>query len=453
MSNATCVFLLAAVAAAPEPNIMEALAPVQGGLTFADVLVRGIEAAPEVHRARADQATAQLSADMAWLGWSPRLDLLAAYVRVNEVDQPPFTVAGMVFDSPFPQILDTYLLRARVTVPVTDYLFERMQTYDAKLIGEEVRASLVSAAEQSAAHRAVNSFLNLIAARAAEVVAGQSITVLEGHIVNVDAQIGAGLMVPADRERVKAQLASTRVALEQARGASAVAEAILQRTLQVEPSTRLYHGQTIFEPPKPVPGTDAELLDSALSTREEMAVYRKIITARRKLASGAMAGMMPKLTLAGTLDYMNPKPRVFPQETKFGGAWDVSVNLSWSPNDFTSSYTASFEADREIDKARADLGTMRSTVMIELRSALASRTAAIASIESGRDALTASQASLTDRQQLFSAGEATTVEILDAESDLRRSQLILVNAFIGAHRAYYQLERALGRLIDNGAKK
>lgn len=450
MSNLACtVLLLAGIGAPePEPDILTALEPVSGGLTFAEVLVRGVEGSPGVHKTRADYAVAENKASTAWLGFAPRLDLSGAYVRISEVDNTLFDTAGRPL---FPQILDSYLFRARVTVPVSEYFLERVHAYDATLLVEEVRHAQVDAEQQAAAHRAAEAFLDLIAARAAQIVAQRSIAVLDRQLQNVEAQVDAGLAVPADRSRIAAQLASTKVAHLQAVGATEVRMAILGRILRVGPEHRLEHGEPIFTKRAPVPGTADELLASALVDRPEITGFRKIVAARTHVSQSSISGMLPKLSLDAGLDLANPKPRVFPQSSEFGGAWDLSVRLSWSPNDFTTGYNASFEADRELDKARADLGTMETTVRIEVRSALAARTAAMASIDAAHEALEASKTSLADRQQLYEAGEATTVELLDAESDLRRSQLQLVNAYIQTHRAHVQLDRALGRLVAKGA--
>ena len=62
-----------------------------------------------------------------------------------------------------------------------------------------------------------------------------------------------------------------------------------------------------------------------------------------------------------------------------------------------------------------------------------------------QEQLAASEEGFRTRGELYRAGRATSVELIDAETELTRTRLELVNAYVDLHIAQTQLDHALGR--------
>jgi hypothetical protein len=118
-----CTLLPGAPASAQEATDFSDLSllmgPVQEGLTADQVAVLAVTNAPQAEAAAAAQARAEAAYREVRVGLFPQLALQANYTRLSEVDLPPFDIGGTIIDNPFPQILNTYLLRASLSIPVT----------------------------------------------------------------------------------------------------------------------------------------------------------------------------------------------------------------------------------------------------------------------------------------------------------------------------------------------
>jgi outer membrane protein TolC len=82
---------------------------------------------------------------------------------------------------------------------------------------------------------------------------------------------------------------------------------------------------------------------------------------------------------------------------------------------------------------------------MEVNNALASVANARYAIDVVHQQLAASEEGYRTRGELFRAGRATSVELTDAETELTRSRLDIVNAYVDLHIAQAQLNHALGR--------
>jgi outer membrane protein TolC len=148
--------------------------------------------------------------------------------------------------------------------------------------------------------------------------------------------------------------------------------------------------------------------------------------------------------LVGNLTYANPNPRIFPQRQEFRETWDVSMILSWSPNDF-------FQGERQADEARAlraqaeaDLRSLEDGVRMQVTQAYENLRAALAAVEAARAGLRAAEETLRVRTAQYRAGATVITELVLAVNERARAQLELVGTAIDARIAHAQLRRAIG---------
>ena len=153
---------------------------------------------------------------------------------------------------------------------------------------------------------------------------------------------------------------------------------------------------------------------------------------------------MPQLAVVGAIDYANPNQRIFPQTAEFRATWSVGVNLTWSPNAFAAARHRAAGIDATVAEAEAQLRSLERAVTIEVYQADAALRAAAASMQSAQDAVDAAREAYESRVLRFEAGAATSNEVLDSETAVRRAQVDLVDAHLGYRLARARLDYALG---------
>lgn len=430
--------------APPPPEVLEALRPVTGGIT-ADAAVRqALDRSPLLRRAQAGAVQADAGADRASRALWPRLDLSARYTRLSEVDLPPFEFGGTTIDNPFPQILDSYALRATLTVPLSDiFLTIGPSASGARHLANAARLQADGQREAVAA-QVRGAYYGLMQARGGEIVARSSIGLLETLVHDLEELAAAGVVARTDVVRVQAQLASARVGQSRATGAVQSLETLLRRLLGMPGQAPVLLGEDVTVPSHFQPPAAEAIVARAMRQRAEARALRELIAGRQRFVSARRASGWPRIVLAANLDYANPNQRIVPSVEEFRATWDASAIAQWSPNDLATSDRAVVEAEAEVEQAQHDLEALEDGIAIETSQALADYTASSQAIGAATEGVAAAGESYRARREIMAAGAATATEVLDAQTQLARAQLDLVQALVGERLARARLLQVVG---------
>jgi len=442
----------------------------EGGLTAAEVAERAGSTAPSLERARFAAQAASAGADRAWYGVLPRLELSARYTRLSDVEQPSFggpvdprvdetidavadpAAQGLfrgIFDSfgnlEFPVVLNQYALRASLSYPVSDLFFTILPAYRASSDFADAQRLQVEAQEQTIRLQAREAYYSYARAQGALLVAESTVGQIEAHRQNVSALVEAGVAAPVDLMRVDAQLASARVGVARARAGVAISASAIRTLMHEEGDDPIIPlGENLLAIPAAPNGTRAELLARARERRAELRALRLVATGREHAASARQGERYPHLGVQASYDLANPNQRVFPQTEEFHGTWDVSVVLSWSPNDALTGQAGVSQAEAELAQARADIAALGDAVALEVAQAYETFEAARGALEAAQTGIQAAEESYRVRTEQMRAGTAVTSDLIDAESELTRARLQLLDAMIDVHIARARLDRAVG---------
>ncbi len=464
-------------APAREPDLIDALRGGQGGLTADQVAALAETTAPSVARAEAALNSARAGAARALLGILPVIDLSARYTRLSRVPTPSFgttltpeqvamaqaavdavtdpaarglfqaNLDGQQVSLSFPIVLDQYMLHAGLTWPVSDIFFSILPSYHAMEALADSSAEQLEAQHQTVALQAREAFYSYARARAASLVAELMVRQTEAHRADIAAFVEAGTAAPVDLMRMDAQLAATRVAMARANGGVATAAVGLRSLMHVEPARDLPIGENLLADAAPVTQTREQLVDSAMSHRAEMRALRRLVAAREHLVSARSGTRLPHLAVSANADYANPNQRIFPQRAQFQGSWDVSAILSWSPNSLFTGGQDRNVAESDLAQARADLAALEDGLRLEVSQSYEGYIAAREALLAARTGVAAAEESYRVRLERFHAGAAVTSDLLDADSELTRSRLDLINAAVDLRIAEARLRRASGESI------
>lgn len=441
----------------------------EGGLTARDAAARARASAPSMESARLAARAAEAGADRAFVAVFPRLELSARYTRLSDVEQPSIgaepgpeidtaieavedpaarALFRGLFDSfnfEFPVLLNQYALRASLSWPVSDVFFTILPAYRASSRFAEAQRLQVEAQEQTIDLQAREVFYSYARARAALLVAEATVGQVEAHRQNVEALVQAGVAAPVDLMRVDAQLASARLGVERARAGVAIAARSLRILMHVQGEDPIIPvGENLLAIPPAPQASRARLVEHARDRRAELRALRLVVSGREEAVTARAGERYPHLGVQANYDYANPNQRVFPQTEEFRGTWDVSVVLSWSPNDTWAGQAGVAQARAELAQARADIAALNDAVEVEVTQAYENYQAARASVEAAQTGIQAAEESYRVRVEQMRAGTAVTRDLIDSEAELTRARLEYVDTLIMLHIARARLDRAVG---------
>ncbi|GAB4527628.1 MAG: hypothetical protein Tsb0020_45070 [Haliangiales bacterium] len=432
----------------PEPADVFAELPITaGGLTATAAAARAVEVAPQVRSAEAASEQAREAFRIGKVAFAPRLDLRASYTRLSEIDQVPFALppelGGGQLDL-FPQILNNYLLRATVSVPLTDYFLTTLPAYRAGDEAATLAAHQRDVQREMAALRAREAFYNHVRVRTSELVVRDAVATLEAHIADLEALVAAGQVTRADLMQARAQLAEAQAQAAASRGAIRVTADILRVLLDLPADAEIAIGEDVLRDlPTSAPDPRA-LHQAALSERADVQALRALIRVNQHTVEAQEGARWPRLSVVGNFDYARPNQRVIPQEDQFRGSWDVSAVLAWSPNDYVTRGVEVDRANLEVIQARANLEALGDQIAIQASQAASDMQIALENLESTRQGVEAAREAWRVRSDLLGAGEATPSDVLDAEAALRRAQLAQIDAHIAVLLAHVQVQYVTG---------
>lgn len=451
-----------AVAAAPtSTQLPSALQPQPGGLTAEGVAARALRHAASMTAATASVAAARAQQLEVGMQFIPALNLSFRYSRLSSYEGSQIPV----FDSVrcvtnfsdcqvnalsyaqvytlSPTLLDQYALRGSMIVPLSDIPLRLLRQYQAAGLLVEARRLDAEVAAAQTVLLAFESFYEYLRAVGQLAVARQSVESANKRVEELRQSVASG--VASREELLRAEASASALLRVQLIGSNSLSlsEAQLRQRLHLGPEEPVVIGEAL-DAPLPSETDVDRLIREALLARSEVASLSQQAQSLRMSRASFQAALLPSLSALGTVDYANPNPRIFPQTGVFQSSWDVTLQVSWSPSQAAmgAATMAQLEAKRKV--LLAQLQQVREGIEIEVRAALHGTTAARAQVDSARAQLAAAEEGQRARSLRFSTGGASSAELREAELELFRARLGVINAYVDLRLAHVRLDRAIG---------
>lgn len=421
-------------------GVVLAAAPVELSLTEAQRLAearnpglaarRALEAGAE-HRVRA--TTARLL---------PRLSLGVRYSRLSFVAPGEITLPFSLPNQPAPEpirlgdpIENVFASSVVLEQPLFTGL-ALLNQREAAQHSHDAAAHLVEQDRQDLALRVEESWFGLLRARQLLAVSAQSEQVLAAHLARLERLAEAGSTTELEVTRTRARLASVRVQTLQAKAAEAVGRLALVTTLGLDPDAAL----ELREPLDEAPSVGEEQL------RPELLAARDQVAAKQAQARVVAGALWPQLALRASAQLDSPNSRYFPLRNELNPSWEASVILSWTAWDWGATWHSYRAAALDAQAAQHGVDQLEEAVRLEAARKRLDLTTAAARIVATQQAVDAAEQSLQRAQRQCEAGQLACITVLDAEGELSRLRVDLVQARIDQRLSSAQLRRALGTL-------
>lgn len=417
-------------------------------LTLAEAIARGSARSHRLAEARAREEGARAAVNSVDLTRKPIVGATAGYTRTNHVTEFSVPQPGRERLVVYPDLPDNFVSRLSFQWPI--YTAGRIDALERAAIAE------ADAAGADTASARADLRLEIVRAYWAVATAREAVRVLEESAVRAEAQLTdarhrfeVGLTPPNVVSSLDAQRSRERAQLIEASNMRESALIDLRRLIGAAPDQVIELADALDqgEPgPQATPGGNVpDLVKQALDARPE----RKALTLRLGGAEArreaALTAAKPTVAFAGGVDYANPNAHIFPKTRGWQESWDVGVFVSWNFIDFGRAKSQAAEASAAATATRERLAEFDSLVSADVRQRLLDLDSSQAMVRAAADAVRSAADArrvVTDR---FSAGVATSTDVIVAQVALLESEMTRTRALASVRLAEARLERSMGR--------
>jgi outer membrane protein TolC len=363
----------------------------------------------------------------------------------------PTVISGDLF---FPVIPNNYNLEASLNIPVSDYVLRLSNAMAGANHGKASAKFDEEATRLSVARDARVYYYQWIRAQGASYVAQQALEAARGHAMDAKNAFDAGLVSRADVLRTVSQEKSAELTVAHWTNNVAIATENLRIIMGDVSDVNYEIGENILTDlaPYDVPTNPNTAYAEALEHRLEMKQLGESEAALREQAAAARADRYPRLDAHADANYANPNARYAPPASQWHPTWNVGVTLTWTPGNVFVANAQSRIAESHADEVASKRGALKNGLRLETTQAINALTEAEFGLEASREGLTAAEENYRVRRELYRAGKATIVEVTDAETDLTRARLEVVNSHVDVRIARVALTHALGRDVTPDLK-
>lgn len=423
-----------------------------------------------VDEAKLRVAAAQV--DAAWDQFWPKLTFSARYTRLSPITPPTFggtppaginpvyavnppnspvapgatLVTGQVTSFSFPVILDQYAVQASLLVPLSDYVFRTWANHKASLASYDAAKFNAEVTKMNASSDARVAFYNFLRARGTVLVAKAAVGQAEAHLKDMKNRLEAKVVTVADVARVEATLANAELAVIKSENLVIITEANVRMMMHASGEQPFSLGEDLdAELPKMTEDLP-KLKAVAYAKRPELRAVDAQIASLDASSSVITAGLYPRLDAIGNVLYANPNQRFIPQSQEWKATWDVSLQLSWSPNDALIASDNKKAVNGNIAVLKATREQLADGLVLDVTSAYTKVREAEASIATTKVEVRAAEEAYRVRMEQFTLGTTTSALLIDAEAELTRAKLNHLNSRVDLRIARVLLKKATGEL-------
>ena len=265
------------------------------------------------------------------------------------------------------------------------------------------------------------------------------------HLRDARNQFAVGNASKADVLRAETAVAGAELALERARNLADLTEKQLRVAIHAADDEVVQPGEDLETPVPPLQGNVKQLTIEALANRPEIKSADANAAAAHQQARAARAARYPNLSAFGDAILGNPNPRYIPPSNVFNTTWDVGAQVTWAPNDILLANGSVADLESRVAAIEANKNNVRDAVEVEVTQTLESVHESDFAIEASTRAIGSAEEAYRVARELFNNGRATSSVVTDAETELTRARLELVNSKADARIARIRLNHSLGR--------
>jgi outer membrane protein TolC len=319
---------------------------------------------------------------------------------------------------------------------------------------------------QTTIQQVENAYWDLLAARAAQNVARESLKLAQDLYDLNKKKVEVGTLAPIEITQAEAGVASREEGVIVADTTVQNAEDNL-RMLMAIPKDDPAWSRTIL--PTDRPKYETQSVDVEATLAKALEVRPEIQTARRQLQDQGLSERVARKNVKHSLDltatvvplgkneqyYTSPArdqitDRPFVRQTDtYNESFDWSVKLLYGVPIFNRAAKANYEiATLNREQAEIGLKNTEQTIRVDVRTAARNVESGVKRVEAARSNSVLQRKTVEAEQKKFENGMSTSFEVLRIQNDLFSAQLAEIQAILSYTKSLADLERAQGTLLE-----
>lgn len=413
------------------------------GLTVEAAVAKALEQVPALKAARAQEAAANARSRESLAPMLPQVSMGLAYSRstanfVGRPGQVPSAISGastLSFDS-----FDFFTGNVSAQILVWDF-FSTWNRHQAARKQADGQAAQTRALEVTTVLNVKTAYFAAKAQDELVTVTQASLDNTKAHLAQISAFVSAGARPEIDLAQVKAEVATAKLALVNAKNSAALARARLAQAMGV---TGLMNEVLVDAPPGASPNEESaldSLVTSALSSRPEAEQLKTSIDAQRLSLSAVKGTYWPTLSAQLTANAQarqldNVVPNV-----------NAQLSLSWPLYQGGLTQAQVAEGEAAVVAAEAQLEVLAQQVRLDVAQAQLDVRAAKEALEVSFEGKAAALERLRLAEGRYQAGAGNVIELSDAQVAATQAGAQVAQATFSLAAARARLEASLGERV------
>lgn len=415
-----------------------ALAQSAGSITLDQAVSEADQGSPEVQKAHAAYEETSWKRVESYSGFLPQVKASGSYLL--DKNYVVFNVPG--FANAIPQIMPTTVYTLEAEIPLFDG-FASTNRYRSARSFESAAKNQYDWAKFMVDRQVTLQFYRALGAKVLQQVADQNIKTLEDHLKEVNLFKKAGVSTNYDVLRVEVQVSEAKSELLNAEDNVDISRNKLGELLGHEMENR----EPVGELPVLSPDLIKGITDQTVYQRSDLQALSEQREGYDYQESAASRYFVPRISAFGQYQYYNNLNDRFDDQDAFRDAYQVGLMFTWNLFDGMTSIARSKESVQQKYQVDKNLQIARIKAKQDFE-VWKRKFVYYCSIYKARmNDVEKSKESVRLAREGRRVGARTNTDLLDAESELYRSQAGAVNAQIGAVEALINLELTTGQKI------
>lgn len=287
-----------------------------------------------------------------------------------------------------------------------------------------------------------DGYFNMLQADNIQKLSAESVTRLEDHLKNVQAQYDVGVVAKVDVLRSQVELANAKQTLIQAENAYQVAEANMNKIVGLPMDTNLKLDNLLVY--NAYDKNMDDCLAYAAEHRPELMQAKYGVDAAKGALMVARSGHMPQVAASATQQWSDKN---WPGDEN--GNWAVGVNVSMNVFDTGVTLSKIHGAEADLQKAEETYRNTVDSVNLDVRSNYLGLREAEKRISTTKLAVEQADEDYRIAQLRYMSGVGTNTDVLDAQVALTQAKTNYTQALYDYNTSKTALETSIGVPMEN----
>lgn len=287
-----------------------------------------------------------------------------------------------------------------------------------------------------------DGYFNMLQADNIQKLSAESVTRLEDHLKNVQAQYDVGVVAKVDVLRSQVELANAKQTLIQAENAYQVSEANMNKIVGLPMDTNLKLDNLLVY--NAYDKNMDDCLAYAAEHRPELMQAKYNVDAAKGALMVARSGHMPQVAASATQQWSDSS---WPGDDN--GKWGVGVNVSMNVFDTGVTLSKIHGAEADLKKAEETYRNTVDSVNLDVRSNYLGLREAEKRISTTKLAVEQADEDYRIAQLRYMSGVGTNTDVLDAQVALTQAKTNYTQALYDYNTSKTALETSIGVPMEN----